>query len=162
MTARESFFQKVAPHVLSLLRIVVALLFMQHGAAKLFGWFADPTSPFTPAVDFAPPALYTQIWLAGFLEFWVGLLFLLGLGTRPVAFLLSGEMAFAYFVVHAPQHWIPIINRGEMAALYCFVFFYFAFAGGGPWSIDRLFRRTDDVAPQKQVESTVISSDAHT
>lgn len=76
--------------------------------------------------------------VAGILEFFGGLLLLLGFFTRPVAFILSGLMAVAYFMVHAPNHFLPIINKGELAVIYCFVFLYFAFAGGGAWSLDRL------------------------
>ena len=82
--------------------------------------------------------LLSMIGIAGILEFFGGLLVLLGLCTRPVAFILSGEMAVAYFMVHSPQSFWPIVNRGEMAVLYCFVFLYLAFAGGGVWSIDNL------------------------
>lgn len=79
--------------------------------------------------------------VAGILEFFGGLLLLLGLFTRPVAFILAGEMAVAYFMVHAPQGFWPVNNRGELPVLYCFVFLYFAAAGGGPWSLDRLWQR---------------------
>lgn len=117
---------------LSLLRIVVAGLFMQHGVQKMFGELGAPKGPAEP---------YTQAWVAGILELFGGGLLALGLGVRPVAFLLSGTMAVAYFQVHAPQHPVPIINKGELAVLYCFVFLYFVFAGGGAWSVDRLIER---------------------
>jgi putative oxidoreductase len=123
----NSFWAASAPRVLSILRIVVALLFMQHGMEKLFDFPASP--------DF-PVKLVSLLGLAGVLEFFGGALLLIGLFTRPVAFVLSGEMAFAYFMAHAPQGFWPIENDGDLAVLFCFVFLYFAFAGGGVWSVD--------------------------
>ena len=115
--------------VLSLLRIAAALIYMQHGSQKLFG--------FPPSGNAgAPFNLFSQNGLAGVLEFFGGMLVLIGLFTRPVAFILAGEMAVAYFQVHAPRAFLPIVNRGELAAVLCFVFFYFAFAGAGSWSVD--------------------------
>jgi putative oxidoreductase len=122
------------PRILSVLRIVTAFLFMQHGAQKLFGF---PTPP-----QAAHP-LFSLIGVAGILEFFGGLLLLIGLFSRPVAFLLSGQMAVAYFMAHAPQGFWPILNRGELAVIYCFVFLYLFVAGGGSWSVDRLRRRKD-------------------
>jgi len=124
--------------MLSVLRIVSALLFMQHGAQKLFGWFTPPPAPGAPP----PPAFQLMSWIGigGVLEFFGGLLLLLGLFTRPVAFILSGMMAVAYFGWHAPSGTWPIVNRGELAALYCFVFLYLSAAGGGPWSVDACLR----------------------
>jgi putative oxidoreductase len=119
--------------MLSVLRIVTAFLFMAHGAQKLFGFLTPPGA--------AGPPLFSLIGLAGVLEFFGGLAILIGLFTRPVAFILSGMMAVAYFMVHAPQGFWPLQNKGEMAVLYCFVFLYFAAAGGGQWSLDRLRRR---------------------
>lgn len=120
---------RAAPAILSLLRIVVGLLFLQHGLVKLFGFpMASPT----------PPALFSQIWFAGAMEIVGGILLVLGLFTRPVAFLVSGEMAFAYFIGHHPRSIYPIQNGGNLAILYCFVFFYLVFAGAGPLSIDAL------------------------
>jgi len=119
--------------MLSILRIVAALLFMQHGAQKLFDMPSSSEGGTVP--------LLSMIGVAGILEFFGGLLVFLGLCTRPVAFILAGEMAVAYFMVHSPQSFWPIINRGEMAVLYCFVFLYLAFAGGGVWSIDHLRKR---------------------
>lgn len=120
-----------SPHVRSIVRIVVALLFFEHGLSRLFGW---PSALPTPAV-------LTLYWFAGAIELCGGLLFGLGLFTRPVALLMSGEMAFAYFLSHAPRNFFPILNGGDGAILYCFTFLYFAFAGAGPWSLDALWRK---------------------
>jgi putative oxidoreductase len=122
--------------VLSILRVVAALILMQHGSQKLFHY--PPTGAPGPVV---PLVLMSQTGLAGILEFFGGMLLLLGLFTRPVAFILSGEMAVAYFQVHAPRAFLPIVNRGELAAILCFVFLYLAFAGGGSWSVDSVMRR---------------------
>jgi putative oxidoreductase len=116
-----------APRLLSVLRIMAALLFMAHGTMKLLGF---------PASDNPGPALFSLMGFAGALELVGGLLLVLGLFTRPVAFILAGEMAFAYFMAHAPQSFFPIVNRGESAVLFCFVFLYLAAAGAGPWSVD--------------------------
>src|SRR5918997_6473194 len=139
MADTNSFVYRCAPYLLSVLRIVSALLLMQHGAQKLFGWFAPPPAPGAPP----PPAFQLMSWMGigGVLEFFGGLLLLLGLFTRPVAFILSGMMAIAYFMAHAPQGFWPLQNKGELAVLYCFVFLFFAVAGGGEWSLDRLLRR---------------------
>jgi len=123
----------LGPRLLSVLRIVAAFLFMSHGTQKLFGFPAS--EPRDPA------ALLSLMGVAGFLEVFGGLLLLLGLLTRPVAFLLAGEMAVAYFRSHAPEGFWPLLNRGELAALYCFLFLYFAAAGGGLWSLDALWSR---------------------
>ena len=112
----------------SVLRIVAALLFMAHGTQKLFAWPID--EPREPA------QLLSLMGVAGVLETFGGALLLLGLFTRPVAFLLAGEMAVAYFMAHAPKGFWPILNRGELPALYCFLFLYLAAAGPGPWSVD--------------------------
>ncbi|MGH9842179.1 MAG: DoxX family protein [Blastocatellia bacterium] len=122
-----------APRLLSVLRVIAAFLFMAHGSQKLFG--------FPPSSQGAPGPLEPLVLVGGVLEFFGGLLLLLGLFTRPVAFILSGMMAVAYFMVHAPQGFWPILNRGELAVLYCFVFLYLAAAGGGAWSLDNLWRR---------------------
>jgi putative oxidoreductase len=116
-----------APRLLSVLRIMTALLFMAHGTMKLLGF---------PASDNPGPALLSLGGIAGLLELVGGLLLVLGLFTRPVAFILSGEMAVAYFMAHAPHSFFPIINRGETAVLFCFIFLYLAAAGAGPWSVD--------------------------
>jgi putative oxidoreductase len=112
----------------SLLRIVAAFLFMAHGTQKLFAW------PIDEARD--PAELLSLMGVAGVLETFGGALLLIGWFTRPVAFLLAGEMAVAYFMQHAPRGFWPILNRGELPALYCFLFLYLAAAGPGPWSID--------------------------
>ena len=111
-----------------ILRIVTALLLLQHGTAKLFGF------PHVAMIDGLK--LLSLAGVAGILEFFGGVLLLLGLFTRPVAFILSGEMAAAYFIAHAPKGFFPILNGGELAVLYCFVFLYFVAAGGGPFSLD--------------------------
>jgi putative oxidoreductase len=116
-------------HVQGLLRIAAALLFLQHGAAKLFGY------PHVAMFD--NMKLFSLLGLAGVMELVGGLLFLVGLFTRPVAFLLSGEMAVAYFGFHAFESFWPILNKGELAALYCFVFLFFSVAGAGAFAIDR-------------------------
>ena len=123
------------PQALSVLRIVTGFLFLAHGTQKLFGFPAGP-QPSTR------PPLASLMGVGGLLEFVGGLLFLFGLFTRPVAFVLSGMMAVAYFGWHySTGGFWPIINRGELAALYSFVFLYFVFAGPGPWSADHLLRR---------------------
>jgi putative oxidoreductase len=119
--------------VLSILRMVTAFLFMAHGAQKLFGFPAPMPGGRLP--------LMSLIGFSGILEFFGGLLILLGLFTRPVAFILSGMMAVAYFMAHAPGGFWPLLNKGELAVLYCFVFLYLAVAGGGEWSLDRMLRR---------------------
>ncbi len=125
-----------SPRALSVLRIVAAFLILQHGAQKLFGVLTPPPAPGAEAATQYP--LLSLVGVAGALEFFGGLLLLLGLFTRPTAFVLSGLLAVAYFMAHAPQGFLPILNMGELAALYSFVFLYLAAAGGGPWGVDRL------------------------
>ena len=115
------------PIVLSLLRFVAGLAFMEHGLAKLFGFPAP-----------APAHMTTLIVIASVIETLGGLLVCIGLLTRPAAFIMSGEMAIAYFMVHAPKSFFPILSGGEGALLYCFIFLYIAVAGGGAWSLDRV------------------------
>jgi putative oxidoreductase len=122
------------PRIQSLLRIISGLMFMLHGTQKLFA-FPDA------AQAGSRPALGSLPGISGILEFVLGLLIALGLLTRIAAFLASGEMAVAYFMVHAKNGFWPTMNQGELAALYCWVFLFFAFAGPGPWSVDALFRR---------------------
>lgn len=126
---------RTADLVLAATRVVIGLMFAQHGAQKLFGWFADPSRP-----GGAPP-LVSLMGLAGVLEFVGGLLVAFGLFTRPVAFVLSGMMAVAYFMAHAGQGPWPVLNRGEPAVLYCFVFLLFWAVGGGRYSLDAVLRR---------------------
>ena len=122
-----------ARRMLSVLRIVAGLLFMQHGTQKLFVFPSERAGE--------PVALASLMGVAGILETFGGLLLVLGLFTRPVAFILSGEMAFAYFLRHAPRDFWPILNRGELPALFSFLFLYFAIVGGGAWSLDALLAR---------------------
>lgn len=121
------------PRVLSLLRIMAALLILQHGTAKILGFPALP--------QFANVSLASLGGLGGLIELIGGVLLAIGLFTRPVAFVLSGFTAVAYFMAHAPKSFYPIVNGGELAALYSFVFLYLIFAGGGSWSIDAAMRR---------------------
>lgn len=127
-------WRALAPYFLSLLRIVAALLFIPVGTMKLFSF---PIA--MPPGNFAPVGSLT--WFAGVLETFGGGLILLGLFTRPVAFILSGEMAIAYFYGHAPQGVWPLVNQGTDAIFYCFLFLYLSAAGGGPWSLDAVIAR---------------------
>ena len=120
-----------APRVLGLLRIVAALLFMEHGSQKLLG---------IPASDHGSPELLSLIWFAAVLEFVGGFFVLIGLFTRTAAFLLPGEMAFAYWMVHAPKALYPALNGGDAAVLFCFIFLYLAFKGPGAFSVDGMRR----------------------
>jgi putative oxidoreductase len=124
-----------SPYLLSMLRIVSALLFVEHGSAKLLG---------IPHQDMAkhPFEIFSMMGFSGVLELVGGFLLVVGLFTRFTAFILSGEMAVAYFMVHAPNGFFPLVNKGELAVLYCFVFLYFVFSGGGPWSLDHLRHRS--------------------
>jgi putative oxidoreductase len=132
---RNWLFQSspAAGHLLSILRIVVALLFISAGTMKMFG-FPSRGGDSEP-IGFNPS---TQIGLAAIIEVVGGTLVLFGLATRPAAFIMSGEMAVAYFQVYAPKAFFPVINGGASAALFCWVFLYFSFAGAGPWSLDAL------------------------
>lgn len=118
-----------APRLLSVLRTVSALIFMAHGTQKLLGFPASPNGG---------PAMLTMPWIAGVLELVGGALLAVGLFTRPVAFVLSGLMAFAYWIAHAPRSAFPVLNGGDAAILFCFVFLYLVAAGGGAWSFDNL------------------------
>ena len=132
---RTFFMARFEEGTLALLRVISALMLMQHGVQKMFGWLVPP--------DRAPQAfdLLSQRGVAGVLEVFGGILLAIGLFTRPVAFLLSGLLAFAYFLQHAPDGFWPILNRGELAALYCFLFFYLSARGGGPYSVDAVLER---------------------
>lgn len=130
--ASNNSWARMSPYFLSLLRIVAAFLFMCHGADKLFHL---PGGPFTLI---SSAKLFTLApGLAGILEFGGGFLLLIGLFSRPIAFILSGEMAFAYFMAHFPvNHVFPYLNGGDSAVLFCFAFLYLSAAGPGPWSVD--------------------------
>ena len=121
----------VSHFFLNTMRIVVALMFMQHGAQKLFTVFGFE----------APVEFMSKLWFAGVLELFGGGLILLGLFTRPVAFLLAGEMAIAYFQSHFSRDWVPIVNRGELTVLYCWIYLFIAANGGGSFSLDGLLAR---------------------
>jgi len=123
---------KWTPYLLSILRIVAALLFFEHGTQKLFGY--PPGPPFTGFPSFS------LLGIAGMLEVAGGALLLLGLFTRPVAFIACGEMAYAYFRAHWPRNFFPILNMGEITVMLCFVFLFLSSAGGGAWSLDRLLK----------------------
>ena len=121
------------PRMLSILRIIVGLLFLEHGLNKLFNFPASP--------NHAAYTLFTLVpGLQGLLELFGGLLIVLGLFTRPAAFVLSGNMAVAYFMAHAPRGFFPMLNGGDASILYCFVFLYFFVVGAGVWSLDQLRR----------------------
>jgi putative oxidoreductase len=128
---------KYAPQMLSILRIVSGLIFFEHGLQKLVGF------PPYPAGASAPSIWSTMGGFGGLFEFFGGILLILGLFTRPVAFILAGEMAVAYWWVHGPRNFFPVLNGGDAAILYCFVFLYMFFAGGGPWSVDALWRKAE-------------------
>jgi putative oxidoreductase len=134
MALDPAFVDAWRPRLLAVLRIVTAYLFLLHGTAKLFH--------IPHVASFDNLQLFSLIGLAGVLEFAGGLLLLVGLFTRPVAFILAGEMAFAYFMGHAPRGnvLLPLLNQGELAVLYCFVFLYLSVAGPGAWALDRARR----------------------
>lgn len=128
MSLTPAFYATWSPRLLGLLRIILGFLYIQHGTAKLFG---------VPHVAmFDGLQLFSLMGAAGVLELVGGALLLIGLFTRPVAFILSGQMAVAYFLMHAPAAFLPIRNGGEMAVMYCFTFLYLAAAGGGAYSLD--------------------------
>ena len=126
----NSTFDRGAPHVLSLLRIVAALLLLEHGTQKILGFPAG-----------MHPSAFSLPWTAGILELVGGTLLLFGLLSRPLAFLLSGEMAVGYFLAHAPKSPFPALNDGDAKILFCFVFLYISASGPGPWSVDAQVRR---------------------
>jgi putative oxidoreductase len=122
-------WEKWSPYALSILRIVAALLFLEHGLQKYIGF---------PS---AGPPMSSLLWVQGAIEIVGGILLLVGAWTRPVAFVLCGNMAVAYFMAHFPKSFYPAINGGDAAILFCFVFLYFACAGAGPWSADETVLR---------------------
>ena len=126
-----NFLKPYTSQLLSILRIMSGLLILEHGTAKYLNFPVGPMNNASPA---------TMSGAAGILELIGGFLLVIGLFTRPVAFILSGMAAVAYFYVHAPRGFFPILNTGELAAVYCFLFLYLAAAGGGPWSIERIWR----------------------
>ena len=119
---------KFWPETLSITRVIIGLLFLEHGSAKLLG-FPTPPSP--------APAIMTLLWTQGLIELVGGLLLTIGLFSRPVAFFLAGDMAVAYFMAHAPKNFFPLLNGGDAAILYCFIFLMFFVAGPGRWCFDR-------------------------
>ena len=125
-----------APYIRSALRIVAAIMFTQAGTVKWLGW------PMAMPPDQPPIEFFTQVGIGGALEIVGGLLLLLGLFTRPVAFVLSGMMAVTYFQFHFPSGFWPMLNHGTESVLYCFIWSYISAAGAGPWSIDALRSRT--------------------
>lgn len=129
----NEFLAKLSPAILSLLRFISGFLMLFHGAQKMFNY--------PPKEDFAPAT--GLILVAGMLELVGGILLVLGLFTRWTAFVMSGLMAVAYFMAHASHGFLPIVNKGELAVLYCFVYFYLFFAGGGPIGLDRLIFKKD-------------------
>lgn len=132
MSKLDKFLGTATPTLLSVLRIITGFLFTAHGAQKLFDY---------PASEHGAVPLMSFMGFTGTLELVGGVLILIGLFTRPAAFLLSGTMAVAYFMAHAPGGFLPIVNKGELAVLYSFVFLFLVAAGGGPISIDALLRR---------------------
>ena len=130
---KSHHLDRYGPFALAVLRIVTGLIFMEHGTQKLFGFPVPP--------EHEQPALLSLSGIGGIMEFGGGLLIVLGLFTRPVAFLLAGEMAVAYWMFHAPRNLYPILNGGDAAILYCFVFLFLVFAGAGAWSIDGALSR---------------------
>jgi putative oxidoreductase len=128
----ESFRAMWSPRLLSVLRIVVALLFLEHGLSKYFGF---------PAPSPASFQVMGLLGLAGAIEVIASIFVLIGLFTRTAAFIASGEMAFAYFMAHFPKNFFPMINGGDAAVLFCFIFLFIALEGPGPWSIDAMRSR---------------------
>lgn len=135
--AASDLYAQWSPRMLAVLRIMTGLLFLEHGTQKLLG--------FPPGPNPGPP-LFSLLGLQGVLELVGGLSIVLGLFTRPVAFILAGDMAVAYFMAHAPRSFFPAVNGGDAAILYCFVFLYLAAAGGGAWDLDEFRRRRNSRA----------------
>ncbi|MYM26295.1 DoxX family membrane protein [Duganella sp. FT135W] len=129
----KKMLERYTPQALAVLRIVTALLFMQHGLQKLL-LFPTPSEHGTPAA-------WTLVWYGGWIEAAGGALIAAGLFTRAIAFVASGEMAVGYFMVHAPVSIYPVLNHGDLAVLFCFVFLFFVFSGPGAWSLDGLLSK---------------------
>ncbi len=146
MSLSTSVHQVWAPRVLSIVRFVVGLCFFEHGLSKLFGF------PHVPMFDHLH--VFSLIGLQGVIELVGGALVCIGLFTRSAAFILSGDMAVAYFMVHVPKNFFPVLNGGDAAILYCVIFFYIFFAGPGPWSLDYLLLRA---ASSEEVSSSARS-----
>ena len=122
-----------APRLLSVLRIIMGLMIIEHGMAKLLGW---------PVVSaFAQLKLFSLLGIAGVIELVGGTLLVIGLFTQPAAFIVAGEMAVAYFMVHAPRSFFPLLSGGSLAIIYCFTCLYLSTAGGGPWSLDATMKK---------------------
>jgi putative oxidoreductase len=139
---RSAWVPAWAPGVAhTLLRVVTGALFMQHGVQKLFGLLLDPSRPWNGA-----PPIFTQFWVAGVLETFGGLLIVLGLFTSPVAFLLAGEMAVAYFQAHVSRSFFPVLNGGEHTVLFCFIFLFLCATGPGPFSLDAWLQKRKEAA----------------
>ena len=144
MSSLTSVQQIWAPRVLSLLRFVTGLCFLHVGVAKLFSF---PSVPMFANLHMSSLlGGFAPLWVQGVIELLGGALVCVGLFTRPVAFILYGNMAIAYFAAHAPRGFFPVVNGGTAAILYSFIFFYIFFAGPGPWSLDQLLRRGTDLA----------------
>lgn len=133
----EKYLGNFAPHLFALLRIIAGFMFAMHGTQKLFGWPGDGD----------PVDIASMMGVAGIIELVGGILIMIGLFGSMAAFICSGQMAVAYFMVHSPQHWNPLINEGEKAILYCFLFLYIAARGSGIWSID-VNRKLDKQGPR--------------
>lgn len=140
----DNFHSAWTPRVLGILRIITGFLFTAHGTQKLFNY---------PASQSGAADLLSFMGFAGVLEVAGGLLIMAGLFTRVTAFILSGMMAVAYFMAHAPAGFLPMVNKGEVAVLYSFVFLYLAFAGGGSFSLDSLLHRRGAAIPANAVEA---------
>lgn len=141
---------KYWPETLSIVRIIIALLFLEHGSAKLLGFPPPPNGH---------PAFLTLLWVQGVIELVGGALLAIGLFTRPVAFVLSGDMAVAYFMAHAPKGFFPLLNGGDGAILYCFIFLMFFVAGPGRWSLDAKVRNTSSTE-RRDVEQAARTASA--
>jgi putative oxidoreductase len=147
MSNGRDTLEQWSPQMLSILRIVTALLFIQHGCAKLFH------VPHQAIFDHLH--LMSLLGVQGIIEFAGGLLLLIGLFSRPVAFILSGDMAVAFFMAHFPRGWLPILNGGDLAVLFSFVFLYLWVAGPGPWSVDARLQAARPIpAPPPQVAAS--------